>query len=86
MLTTGGLKDEAQTVFNGKPDMHDYELFLAINDIDYSKTKVENPQSNGICERFHKTGYQIFNVSCFSKVRRQQRRCEADKTRFMIRL
>jgi transposase InsO family protein len=43
------------TEFCGKPVSHDYELFLAINDIDHSKTKVKNPQSNGICERFHKT-------------------------------
>lgn len=29
------------TEFCGKPDSHDYELFLAINDIDHSKTKVK---------------------------------------------
>lgn len=40
------------TEFCGKPDTHEYELFLALNDIDHSKTKVKNPQSNGICERF----------------------------------
>jgi transposase InsO family protein len=43
------------TEFCDKLDCHDYELFLAINDIDHSKTKVKNPQSNGICGRFHKT-------------------------------
>ena len=43
------------TEFCGRPDKHDYQLFLAINDIDHTKTKVNHPQTNGICERFHKT-------------------------------
>lgn len=41
------------TEFCGRPDKHDYQLFLAINDIDHTKTKVKSPQTNGICERFH---------------------------------
>ena len=55
------------TEFCGKPDMHEYELFLAINDIDHSKTKVKNPQSNGICERFHKTILDEFYSIAFRK-------------------
>jgi transposase InsO family protein len=55
------------TEFCGKPDTHDYELFLAINDIDHSKTKVKNPQSNGICERFHKTILDEFYSIAFRK-------------------
>ncbi|MDW0671019.1 DDE-type integrase/transposase/recombinase, partial [Mannheimia haemolytica] len=39
----------------GKVENHDYELYLAINDIEHTKTKVKHPQTNGICERFHKT-------------------------------
>jgi hypothetical protein len=31
------------TEFFGKVDTHDYELFLALNDIDHSKTKVKKP-------------------------------------------
>ena len=30
-------------------------LYLAIEDIDHSRTKTKSPQTNGICERFHKT-------------------------------
>ena len=30
-------------------------LYLTINDIDHTKTKATYPQTNGICERFHKT-------------------------------
>lgn len=34
---------------------YDYQLYLAIDDIDHTKTKAMSPQTNGICERFHKT-------------------------------
>jgi transposase InsO family protein len=43
------------TEFCGKPDTHEYELFLGLNDIDHTKTKARSPQTNGICERFNKT-------------------------------
>jgi hypothetical protein len=39
----------------GKPQDHAYQLYLGIEDIDHSKTKVRHPQTNGICERFHRT-------------------------------
>ncbi len=55
------------TEFCRKPDAHDYELFLALNDIDHSKTKVKNPQSNEICERFHKTMLDEFYSIAFRK-------------------
>lgn len=43
------------TEYCGKPQDHAYQLYLGIEDIDHSKTKVRHPQTNGICERFHKT-------------------------------
>jgi len=43
------------TEYCGKVESHDYQLFLAINNIEHTKTKVRHPQTNGICERFHKT-------------------------------
>jgi transposase InsO family protein len=43
------------TEYCGKVEHHDYELYLAVNDIEHTKTKVRHPQTNGICERFHKT-------------------------------
>jgi transposase InsO family protein len=55
------------TEFCGRPDKHDYQLFLAINDIDHTKTKVKSPQTNGICERFHKTILQEFYQVTFRK-------------------
>jgi len=39
----------------------------AINDIDHTKTKVRSPQTNGICERFHKTILQEFYQITFRK-------------------
>jgi len=55
------------TEYCGKAEQHDYQLFLAINDIDHTKTKVKSPQTNGICERFHKTILQEFYQITFRK-------------------
>ena len=43
------------TEYCGRPESHDYQLYLALNDIEHTKTKTRHPQTNGICERFHKT-------------------------------
>lgn len=48
------------TEYCGKVELHDYQLYLALNDIEHTKTKVRHPQTNGICERFHKTILQEF--------------------------
>ena len=50
-----------------RAERHDYQLFLAINDIEHTKTKVKSPQTNGICERFHKTILQEFYQVTFRK-------------------
>ena len=55
------------TEYCGRPEQHDYQLYLAINDIDHTKTKVKSPQTNGICERFHKTILQEFYQIAFRK-------------------
>ncbi len=31
-------------------DAHEYELYLAVEDIDHTRTKAKSPQTNGICE------------------------------------
>ena len=43
------------TEYCGNPERHEYELYLAVEDIDHTRTKTKSPQTNGICERFHKT-------------------------------
>jgi transposase InsO family protein len=35
------------TEYCGKVEQHDYQLYLAINDIDHTKTKAMSPQTNG---------------------------------------
>ena len=46
--------------FCEKPDRHEYELFLVLNDIEHTKSKAKNPQTKGICERFHRTIHEEF--------------------------
>lgn len=55
------------TEFCGRPDTHDFELYLAVNDIEHTKTKAYHPQTNGICERFHKTILQEFYQVTFRR-------------------
>lgn len=55
------------TEYCGKPEQHDYQLYLAMCDIDHTKTKAKSPQTNGICERFHKTLLQEFYQIAFRK-------------------
>lgn len=55
------------TEYCGNVEQHDYQLYLAINDIDHTKTKARHPQTNGICERFHKTILQEFYQVTFRK-------------------
>lgn len=61
MLTDRG------TEFCGRLEQHDYELYLAVNDIDHTRTKAQSPQTNGICERFHKTILNEFYQVAFRK-------------------
>jgi transposase InsO family protein len=55
------------TEFCGSPDKHPYELFLQLNEIEHTKTKVKSPQTNGICERFHQTVLNEFYRVFFRK-------------------
>lgn len=55
------------TEFCGNPEHHAYELYLAVEDIDHSRTKTKSPQTNGIVERFHKTVLDEFYRVVFRK-------------------
>jgi transposase InsO family protein len=61
MLTDRG------TEYCGNPEHHEYELYLALEDIDHTRTKAQSPQTNGICERFHKTILNEFYRVTFRK-------------------
>jgi transposase InsO family protein len=51
----------------GNLEHHEYELFLALEDIDHSRTKAKSPQTNGICEQFHRTMLDEFYRVAFRK-------------------
>ena len=51
----------------GSREHHEYQLYLSIEDIDHTKTKVKHPQTNGICVRFHKTIKDEFYQIAFLK-------------------
>lgn len=55
------------TEYCGKVDAHAYQLYLALEDIDHSRTKAYSPQTNGIVERFHKTMKNEFYDVTFRK-------------------
>jgi transposase InsO family protein len=55
------------TEYCGRPEHHEYELYLAVEDIDHTRTKTKSPQTNGICERFHKTVLDEFYRVAFRK-------------------
>src|ERR687886_388719 len=55
------------TEYCGSPERHEYELYLAVEDVDHSRTKTKSPQTNGICERFHRTVLEEFYRVAFRK-------------------
>ena len=55
------------TEFCGSLQNHEYQLYLAIENIDHSRTKARHPQTNGICERFHRTIQDEFYAIAFRK-------------------
>lgn len=55
------------TEYKGKPENHEYEMYLQIEGIEHSKTQVRHPQSNGICERLHRTMQDEFYAVAFRK-------------------
>lgn len=61
MLTDRG------TEYCGNREHHEYELYLAIEDIDHWKTRAKSPQSNGICERLQRTMQEEFYAVAFRK-------------------
>jgi transposase InsO family protein len=72
------------TEFCGGPGRHEYQLYLAVEDIDHTKTKTKSPQTNGICERFHRTALDEFYRTAFrKKVYRGVEELQADLDRWV---
>src|SRR5438270_8156521 len=55
------------TQYCGNRETHEYQLYLAVENIDHSRTKAKSPQTNGICERFHRTVQEEFYSTAFRK-------------------
>ena len=55
------------TEYCGAREHHEYQLYLTIEDIDHTKIKAKSPQTNGICERFHRTMHDEFYSIAFRK-------------------
>ena len=49
----------------GNRESHEYQLYLAVENIDHSRTRAKSPQTNGICERFHRTVQEEFYSVAF---------------------
>ncbi len=78
MLTDRG------TEYCGNPEVHPYELYLGIEDIEHTRTKVKHPQTNGICERFHKTILnEFYRVAFRKKLYRSIDELQADLDAYM---
>ena len=78
MLTDRG------TQYCGRDDRHAYQLYLALNEIEHSRTKTKHPQTNGICERFHQTCLnEFYKVAFRRKIYRTLDELQADLDDFV---
>lgn len=55
------------TEYCGAREYHEYQLYLALEDIDHSKTKARCPQTIGIFEWFNRTVQEEFYAIAFRK-------------------
>lgn len=67
------------TEYCGTADRHPYELYLAVENIDHTRTKTKSPQTNGICERLNKTVLnEFYRVAFRKKLYRSLEELQAD--------
>ena len=68
----------------GRPLQHFYELFLALNQIEHRRTEVRSPQTNGFCERFHRTvKEEFFSVAFRNTLYESLDQLQADLDRYL---
>ena len=58
------------TEYCGNPEHHEYELYLALEDIDHSRTKTKSPQTTDVIDKCFLAGSALF----FSRARVTARR------------
>ncbi len=75
---------DSGTEYCGSPESREYELCLAVEDIDHTRTKAMSPRTNGICERFHKTVLnEFYRVAFRKKICRTTTELQADVDEWM---
>ena len=62
-----GVLTDRGTEYYGQRERHEYQLYLAVENIDHTRTKARHPQTNGICERFHRTIQEEFYATASVK-------------------
>ena len=73
------------TEYNGLADNHPYELFLHLNGIEHSTTKVRHPQTNGCVERLNQIIQDEFYAVAFRKrLYATLEEFQADQDLFMV--
>ena len=55
------------TEYCGNRESHEFALYLDLENIEHTRTRVKSPQTNGICERFHQTIQNEFYASAFRR-------------------
>src|SRR5919112_2101046 len=74
------------TEYCGNPERHEYELYLAIEDVDHSRTKTKSPQTTDVIERFHKTVLdEFYRVAFRKKIYRTIDELQADLDEWLMR-
>jgi transposase InsO family protein len=72
------------TEYCGSRENHPYQLFLYLNDIEHTKTKARNPQTNGCTERFNQTLIdEFYKVAFRKKVYTSLEEIQADLDEFL---
>jgi transposase InsO family protein len=78
ILTDNGVE------YCGRQDVHSYELFLHLNGIEHTRTRVRRPQTNGSVERLNQTIQdEFYSVAFRKKLYRSVEEVQADLDEFM---
>jgi transposase InsO family protein len=73
------------TEYCGAHDRHEYKLYLAVEDINHTRTRTKSPQTNGVCEGFHKTTLdEFYGIAFRKKVYRSIEERQADLGDWMM--
>lgn len=74
------------TEYCGLVENHAYQLYLAVEDIDHTRTKASSPQTNGICERFHRTiKNEFFDIVLRKKIYQSVEELQIDLDQWLFK-